>query len=295
MRVRLIAAASEALSWTLFGIVNFPARFGAYRRYRNLSYGELPAQRLDVYVPAGKVTMPRAMVIFWHGGRWTFGDKRDYRFVGAALAAMGCIAVIPNYRHYPHVKLAGFMHDAAQAWVFAAAKACEFGADERRIYLMGHSAGAHLAALLALDARYLAAMTQRPPRAAGVIGLSGPYDFLPLAEADVQDMFGPPEKYQESQPIHYVSAAAPPFLLIHGLKDATVRPKNARNLAAALQRMQVPVTLRLPEVGHAATAAALSSLLRDRLGVRREIAAFIQPPTNSARSTQQFPRTAYKR
>ena len=59
---------------------------------------------------------------------------------------------------------------------------------------MGHSAGAHMAALLTLDSRYFAAAGQPRPHIAGVIGLSGPYDFLPLLEADVQDMFGPPRE-----------------------------------------------------------------------------------------------------
>lgn len=292
--VRLVAACSEFVERILFGVVNFPARFGAYRRHADLAYGNLPAQLLDVYVPAAPGNS-RTLVIFWHGGRWTFGDKRDYRFVGAALAALGCVAVVPNYRHYPTVKMAGFMQDAAGALVFAAERAREFGADEARIFLMGHSAGAHLAALLALDERYLAQATSRAPRVAGVIGLSGPYDFLPLTDADVQDMFGPPDKYIESQPIAYVSPRAPRFLLIHGLKDEVVRPKNARNLAAALERAGVPVTLRLHEVGHGATAAALTPLLRDRLKMREDIATFLQPPTSSAQSREQIPRVAYKR
>jgi acetyl esterase/lipase len=293
--VRFTAACSEVLTRVLFGTVNLPARLGAYRRRANVAYGELPQQQLDVYAPLASASTPHALVVFWHGGRWTFGDKRDYRFVGAMLAALGCVAVIPNYRHYPTVKMAGFMQDAARAFKFVATHAHEYGADANRIFLMGHSAGAHMAALLALDARYLAAVEAPPPRIAGVIGLSGPYDFLPLTDADVQDMFGPPEKYLESQPIHYVKPGAPPFLLIHGLNDDTVRPKNARNLAAALERAGVPVMLRLHEVAHAATVAALSSLLGDRLAVRSDIATFLQPPTFAAQFPEEFPRTAYKR
>ncbi|HEY2682006.1 MAG TPA: alpha/beta hydrolase [Steroidobacteraceae bacterium] len=293
--VRFTAACSEIVTRLLFGIVNFPARFGKYHRSINLPYGELPQQRLDVYFPLSSDSAPRALVLFWHGGRWTFGDKRDYRFVGAMLASLGCVAVIPNYRHYPAVKMAGFMQDAARALAFAAAHAREFGADEERVFLMGHSAGAHMAALLALDSRYVTAAAPRAARIAGVVGLSGPYDFLPLNDADVQDMFGPPDSYLESQPIHYAHAGAPPFLLIHGLKDDTVRPKNARNLAAALERAGVSVTLRLPEVGHAATAAALSQLLSDRLSIRRDIATFLQPPTITAQIPEEFPRAAYKR
>jgi dipeptidyl aminopeptidase/acylaminoacyl peptidase len=92
-----------------------------------------------------------------------------------------------------------------------------------------------MAALLTLDPRYFAATGQPAPPIAGMIGLSGAYDFLPLLEADVQDMFGPPRLYPESQPINFVRADSPPMLLVHGLKDETVWPKNSRNLATALR------------------------------------------------------------
>jgi dipeptidyl aminopeptidase/acylaminoacyl peptidase len=133
-----------------------------------------------------------------------------------------------------------------------------------------------MAALVTLDPRYFAAAGQAVPPVAGVIGLSGPYDFLPLLEADVQDIFGPPENYPLSQPINFVRADAPPMLLVHGLKDDTVRPKNSRNLAAALLALGVPVTLKLyPELAHADTVAALSLPARGRAPVLADIAAFV--------------------
>src|SRR5260370_14294298 len=143
---------------------NVPAAFGAYQRLPNISYGADPQHRLDVYVPDQASAGPRPLVVFWHGGRWRFGDKADYRFVGAALAALGYVAVLPNYRHYPHVKMPGFMDDAARAGDWPAAHAGDFGADASRLYLMGHSAGAHIASLVALDPRYFsAAASPRPP------------------------------------------------------------------------------------------------------------------------------------
>jgi acetyl esterase/lipase len=256
---------------------NVPAAFGPYRRHRNIRYGPDPRQVLDVYSPDKASVEARPLVVFWHGGRWRFGDKADYRFVGAALTELGYVAVLPNYRLYPQVKMPGFMDDAARAGQWAAAHAGEFGADARRLYLMGHSAGAHLAALVTLDPRYFAATAQMVPPIAGVIGLSGPYDFLPLLEADVQDMFGPPENYPVSQPINFVRPDAPPMLLVHGLKDDTVRPKNSRNLAAALLALGVPVTLKLyPQLEHADTVAALSRPARGRAPILADIAAFVR-------------------
>ena len=220
---RLVLAGLSSLvaagcSRAAFIAANVPAVFGSYVRHPDIHYGPGVQQTLDVYVPE-KPASGRPLVVFWHGGRWSFGDKGDYRFVGAALAELGFVAVVANYRHYPEVKMPGFMDDAARAAQWAAAHGIKFGADPNRLFLMGHSAGAHLAALLALDPRYFASIGPAAPHIAGVIGLSGPYDFLPLLEEDVQDMFGPPALYPDSQPIHFAHAGAPPMLLVHGLKD----------------------------------------------------------------------------
>jgi acetyl esterase/lipase len=264
-----------------FMAANVSAAFGAYQRHVNIPYGADPQQGLDVYVP-DQLREPRPLVVFWHGGRWTTGDKADYRFVGAALTELGYVAVLPNYRHYPTVKMPGFMNDAAGAALWAAAHASQYGADPKRLYLMGHSAGAHMAALVTLDPRYFSSAAQTVPHIAGVIGLSGPYDFLPLREADVQDMFGPPQKYPDSQPINFARSDAPPMLLVHGLNDQTVRPKNSVNLAAALRAQGVPVTLKLyPKLVHADTAAALSLPARGRAPTLVDIAAFVKPPPSS--------------
>jgi acetyl esterase/lipase len=272
-----------------FMAANVPAAFGAHRRHANLSYGPDPHQRLDVYVPNKTSETPRALIVFWHGGRWSFGDKSDYRFVGAALAELGLVAVLPNYRHYPEVKMPGFMEDAARAGRWAAAHAGEHGADPQRLYLMGHSAGAHMAALLTLDGRYFASIEQPATHIVGMIGLSGAYDFLPLREADVQDMFGPPQNYPDSQPINFVRADAPPMLLVHGLDDDTVSPHNSRNLAAALRARGVPVTLKLySHVSHADTVAALSLPARGRAPTLADIEAFVRQPRLSDGGSTAF-------
>ncbi len=281
----LVGAACSKLA---FVAVNVPAAFGAHRRIADIPYdgavgqSGLPQRLLDVYVPEAAPAGPRPLVVFWYGGRWENGDKADYRFVGAALANLGCVAMLPNYRHYPEVKLDGFMQDAALAAVWAAAHAADYGADPQRMYLMGHSAGAHIAALLTLDREYLRATGAPPPRIAGMLGLSGPYDFLPLTDSDLQDMFGPPDRYPESQPIHFVRPDAPPMLLIQGLADRSVWPKNSINLAAAALAAGVPVTLKLyPGLGHADTVAALSLPARRRAPTLTDVAAFLSLPRSS--------------
>lgn len=272
----VLALTATACAKLGFVAANVPAAFGAYQRHADIAYGPDPHQQLDVYVPAASSPRPRPLVVFWYGGRWETGDKRDYRFVGATLAQQGYVAVLPNYRHYPQVKMAGFMADAAQAGAWAARQGAQFGADPQRLYLMGHSAGAHIAALLTLDTRYFAATGRPLPRIAGLIGLSGPYDFLPLTDGDLQDMFGPPANYPQSQPIEFVRADAPPALLIQGLNDHLVWPKNSINLAAALRAKGVAVRLELyPHLTHADTVAALSIPARGRAPTLADIVSFV--------------------
>lgn len=283
----IAALAAAGCSRVEFFAANVPAAFGDYSRHVDIPYGGDPHQRLDVYVPDKPAADPKTMIVFWYGGRWSFGDKGEYRFVGAALAELGYVAVLPNYRHYPQVKMAGFMDDAARAALWAMAHARDYGVEAARVYLMGHSAGAHIAVLLALDARYFAAAGHAAspiaaPPIAGVIGLSGPYDFLPLLDADVRDIFSPPENYPQSQPINYVRPGAPPMLLVHGMRDDTVWPKNSRNLATALSARDVSVTLKLyPRIGHADTVAALSLPARGRAPILADIARFVSPLASS--------------
>jgi len=278
-RAALLAAATlatAACTRLTFLAANAPTLFGAYDRHADIAYGDDPLQRLDLYIPQRVAIAPRPLIVFWHGGRWESGDKRDYRFVGAAMAELGYVSVVANYRMYPRVKLPGFMEDAARAALWAHAHAGEFYADTQALYLMGHSSGAHMGALLALDPRYFLKVAPSAPTIAGFIGLSGPYDFLPLREADLQGMFGPPDLYPLSQPINFVRADAPRMLLVQGELDDTVGPYNARNLAAALHERGVAVTLRMyPQLGHADTVAALSDIARGRAPVLADIEEFV--------------------
>jgi acetyl esterase/lipase len=281
----LLALTMTACSRLALVAANVPAVFGSYRRRTNIAFGSDRRQTLDVYVPDPPFAPPRPLVVFWYGGRWTNGDKADYRFVGAALARLGFVAMLPNYRHYDEVKLAGFMDDAARAAAWAGEHGAEFGADSR-VYLMGHSAGAHMAALLTLDRRYFLATGLPVPLIAGLIGLSGPYDFLPLTDPDLEDMFGPPDRYPDSQPINFVRPDAPPALLVQGLKDHSVSPTNSINLAAALTAKGVEVTLKLyPEISHADTVAALSIPARGRAPTLADIAAFVKPAVSRQQSS----------
>lgn len=166
------------------------------------------------------------------------------------------------------------MRPHAVAW--AKAHAVEYGGAPDRLYVMGHSAGAHLAVLIALDPSYLRARGMDPDELNGVIGLAAPYDFLPFTDDDIRDMFGPPEQYARSQPISFAHADAPPMLLMHGLRDDTVWIRKTRNLAAALERAGAAVTVRYYEgIGHGDLVSALSIPLRHRAPALDDVTAFV--------------------
>jgi acetyl esterase/lipase len=166
--------------------------------------------------------------------------------------------VVPDYRLYPAVRFPGFMQDAARAVAWSRAAARGLGADPDRIVLMGHSAGAQIAALLATDPRYLEAAGVPPRAIAGVVGLSGPYDFDPRGYPALEAIFGAPETWPQARPVRFVDATDPPFLIIHGTGDHTVYSAQSETLAARLREAGVAVDLLLlPGVGHVRPLLAL--------------------------------------
>ncbi len=209
---------------------------------------------LDIYRPQSAA--PDApVVLFFYGGSWQMGTREQYRFVGSRLAQQGVVAVVADYRTWPAAGFPAFMGDAAQAvrWTFD--HAADYGGNAKRIFIAGHSAGAQIAALLGTDARHLAAVDLKPKDLGGVIGLSGPYDFV--ISGKLEDIFGPRSQWPEAMAVKFVDGDEPPFLLIHGDGDRTVDVGNSRKLDFALRRKGVDSTLEIISGGnHFVTAAA---------------------------------------
>ena len=240
----------------------------------SVAYGEGARRTLDVYRPRNGAALP--VVVFFYGGSWQTGNKNLYRFVGAALARLGYVVVIPDYRLYPEVRYPQFLEDGARAVRWAKDNAARFGGDPDKIFLMGHSAGAYIAAMLALDPRWLDAVGLSPDRdIAGLIGISGPYDFLPLRQGTLRTIFGGNDP--TTQPISHISPGAPPALLLTGAQDGLVDPGNSSGLAARLQAAGDTATLRTYRwVGHLSIIGTFSPLLRFLAPVQRDVDAFIK-------------------
>ncbi len=234
---------------------------------------------LDVHRPAH--THGHApVVVFFYGGSWRNGTRQDYRFVGQSLAHEGLLVIVPDYRKTPQVAFPAFIEDSARAVAWAKLHAADYGGDPSRIFLVGHSSGAHMAALLGTDGRFLRAVGMQPRDLSGIVGLAGPYDFLPLTDPDLMQVFGAEAEWPNSQPVNFVDGDEPPFLLFQGTVDTLVRPANAPSLAAKLRAAREPVELHMLEgVSH---AGLLIDLLRDSSPVRQQVLSYVQSSKTNA-------------
>jgi acetyl esterase/lipase len=268
-----VAAIIAGCGAVVFSVANAPALVGPFERTAGIAYAPGPRHALDVYAP--KVARGAPVVVFWYGGGWTRGHRGSYRFVGAALAEAGYVVVVPDYRLYPDVVFPAFVDDGALAVAWATRHAAEFGGDPRKVFLMGHSAGAHLAAMLATSPQRLRDAGVDPAAIRGLIGLSGPYELTPNS-AELHRIFAAPYVPQDWQPAERVTEATPPTLLLHGGADNVVWPSHAERFAAALRAHGVPVTLEIyPGRKHADTVGALALAARGRLPALASIREFI--------------------
>ncbi|MEY4917232.1 MAG: hypothetical protein RL616_1145 [Verrucomicrobiota bacterium] len=245
---------------TNFQYLNFTVSHRGYVPARNLAYGSDARQKLDVFVPES-VKPNGKVVVFFYGGSWRVGSKNDYRFVAQALTSRGFITVLPDYRLYPQVTFPAFIEDGAAAVRWTRDNISKFGGDPNQIYLMGHSAGSHTAAMLTLDAHYLKAVGLNRNLIRATAALSGPYDFPSFPENRL--VFGRATNDAtidpNIEPINFVDGQQPPMLLVHGLRDTLVKPSNAVNLTTRIRQTGGDVEfIAYPKRGHGGVLLALA-------------------------------------
>jgi len=244
-----------------------------------VAYGALERQKLDIYTPTS-APPPGGwpLVVFFHGGSWNTGARADYRFVASALAARGVLTLVADYRLYPEVRYPEFLNDSAQALAWGLTEAAHLGGNPKRVFVMGHSAGAYNAAMLALDPRWLATTGHTPAELAGWVGLAGPYDFFPTDNVEAQPVFFHPNYPEHAQPIEFPSAGAPRSFLGAPVNDTLVNPtRSTRGLAARLQAAGVPVTLQMyGRASHVTLIGAFALPLRWVAPVLDDVIGFIE-------------------
>ena len=269
----LVAGCSPA------SVLNVLVARGGVEITRSVAYGSGPRRTLDIYRPAGATAAP--VVVFFYGGSWQTGRKSLYTFLAVALARRGYLTIVPDYRVYPEVRYPDFLGDGALAVRWVKDNAGALGGDPAKLFVMGHSAGAYIAAMLAIDRRWLQQVDLVPDRdLAGLIGISGPYDFLPLRDETLKVIFGGANQ-QATQPIAHVSRGAPSALLLTGANDDTVDFGNAARLAARLRASGDDATVvTYPRVGHLTILAAFATPLRFLAPVLRDVDGFMKRTIN---------------
>lgn len=257
-------------------LANLPVRFSDEQVNRDVSYGPEAWQKLDLYYPTHVQNEPLPVILFFYGGRWTDGSKAQYAFVADRFTKLGYAVAIADYAKYPHVKFPTFVEDAAAAIAYLHAQADKWQLDAGRLFVLGHSSGAHIGALAITDPHYLRQAGCTRACVAGFAGLAGPYAFTP-EEEDLKDMFGPPERYPQMQVPNFVDGKQPPMLLLYGDKDDIVGEFNHQRLAQMIEQTGGQVTVkRYANLNHISLAGSLSWIYDQKAPVTDDIDTFFQ-------------------
>ena len=250
-------------------------------RSADIAYGTDARQRLDVYHERRAGTSA-PVVVFVYAGRWKYGSKRDYLLIGNALARLGWIVVIPDYRLFPAVHYPAWVEDGASAVRWTRDNVARFGGDASNIVVIGHSAGAHTVAMLALDEHFLRDAGVPSSTVRGFVSLAGPVDTTWTAP-DVQELMGPPPSWPLSYPRSFIDGNEQPLLLLHGASDDVVSVGNSLRLADRIRaRGGCARAIVYPRIGHIEIAVALAFPSLDLAPVMRDVSAFVRDPSGYA-------------
>lgn len=214
-------------------------------------------QKLDVYAPRDVKGAP--IVLFVHGGFWVSGDRRApehgpglYASLGESLARRGIFAVIPSYRI--NTRIDAMLDDVTRAIVWTRKHAARVGGDPTRLFLMGHSAGGHLVALLTIDPSWLARQSLGLDVVRGTIAISAIWDLVAMRDAQpdrfnasvTYPVFGKDdERLRRYSPLAHIKERRPPFLLILAERDFAFLLPQAQRALDAMQAVDTEATLRL--------------------------------------------------
>lgn len=242
--------------------------------------------RLDVYVPAGANRAP--VILSLHGGALTQGDKAQQAFVGQRFASEGIVTVVANYRLSPAVSHPAHIEDAAASFAWTRRHIDQHGGDPARIFVIGHSAGAYLAGLLALDPRYLAAHGLKPTDIAGVVPVAGFFyvDRPGVAPDRPKTIWGADAGvWVDASPAKYVRRDVPPILLLYADGDDEWRRKQNQEFGDTLKKLGADAAVR--EVAGRTHGSVWSKMAEGPEDTSNAILAFVRRLARSARTSDQ--------
>jgi len=242
-----------------------------------IPYGSDPRQKLDIYTPSRQPV--RATVLFLYGGSWKSGARDLYRFLGQAMASRGYQLAVADYRLYPQVRYPAFVADAAAAFAWVKGNIARYGGRPDTVALMGHSAGAYNATMLAIDPSWLAPYGLKPGDVLALVALAGPLSFNPAETDSTRDIFAGTPDISTARPIKLAAAggsSAPPMLFIHGAADTTVGAHNSQNMARAITDAGGSAELKLyQDAGHLGVITCFAWPLRWRAPCLNDVDQFL--------------------
>lgn len=278
-RILIVLACLFVISGcTKLGALNalLPKDTQTSRILQAVPFGSHPRQKLDVYLPESSKE-GRPVVVFLYGGSWNSGRRQDYAFAGHALNSKGYIAVIPDYRLVPEVRYPVFLQDNVAALQWVKQNIAKWAGDASQVYLVGHSAGAYNAVMLSVDSQWTRNIQPDIPKIAGVVGLAGPYDFLPLKAKTTRAAFVGIEDLSATQPVNLVNKNSAPMLLLTGDQDKLVLPGNSRSLFESAKQTGAPVQFKTyADIGHVKLLLSLSRPLRKSAPTLKDIDLFFK-------------------
>jgi acetyl esterase/lipase len=223
--------------------------------HRNIAYYEgkdadRVKHKLDLYLPKGKTGYP--VVLFVHGGAWVMGDRNFfgmYEALGKMFARHGVGAAVTSYRLSPKVKHPEHVKDVARAFAWVHRNIKKYGGRPDQLFVCGHSAGGHLAALLSTDESYLKAEGLTLKDVKGALPISGVYA---IPGNLLTEVFGKdPAVRKQAGPLNCVRAGCPPFLIIYADRDFPFMDVGAEQFCKALKAKRVPAdTLKVTKRNH---------------------------------------------
>lgn len=251
-------------------ILNSITPSASFEREKNISYGPLDRQKLDIY----RTSTPRTaapVIVFVHGGSWDSGSKDLYKFLAEGFTAEGFDVVVPNYRLYPEAVFPLMLEDTGKALAFAAETFAG-----RNLVAIGHSAGAYNLLMTVMRPEfYPGGSSAICSRISGLVSLAGPTGIVSLKAEPYITIF--PDRFTASDaPMNNTAQPLPPVFFGHGLKDTTVYPQNSQHLAEKINaRGGLAVVKTYEDLNHTDVVKVMSKYFDGGAPLKADVINFI--------------------